>query len=369
MAERLGELTEQLRQGPTKRDFLQAVWCVAKAVSSGTDAAQEAARFRSLRLETFFTKAGVSAGGTQSANWGDELFSFGALASEWVVTLSKRTVRGRLATVPVNFRSRTIVDASAGTASFVAGGGAIPVQAFDLSATAVMEPLKNATIAVFTDESLQVWNNTTMRNVEERLTLAIARGDDAAFLDPDSAAVAGQRPASALNGISPLGTITNSAASALAGVELILASLVNGGSDLQSAALVMHPRSALALSLMQGSNANAVFPALTATGGSIFGIPVYTSIACVRSGSPTERFVAAIDGSRIVTAGDGRVEIDASKVATIEMDSAPTASSITPTAASGVSMFQTGSVAIKAVRYTNWARAHASGVAWVTSAV
>lgn len=366
--ERLGEYTAALKHGPTKRDFIQAVWLAAKGAASGNGALGELERLRNPRLEAL-VKAGVGAAGTQSGTWGAELFTFDQLAAEWVTLLSQRTVRGRLQTVPVNFRTRTVVDSSTGTASFVGNGAAIPVQAFDLGATAVVEPLRLATIAVFTDESLKVWSPATMGNVERRLTLAVARGEDAAFLDPDSAASAGVRPPSVLNGIAPLGSISNSAASALAGVELILAGLVNSGSDLTQAAIAMHPRSALALSLMQVSNGNAAFPQLTATGGSICGVPVLTSVACTRSGSPNERFIAALDGARIVTADEGRVGIDASRIASLQMDSAPTGSSTTPTATDQVSLFQTGATAVKVVRVCNWMRADDSAVAWVTSAV
>jgi len=48
------------------------------------------------------------------------------------------------------------------------------------------------------------------------------------------------------------------------------------------------------------------------------------------------------------------------------MDSAPTQDSVTPTASTGVSMFQTNSVALRAERYINWQKRRAAAVAYIT---
>ncbi len=65
--------------------------------------------------------------------------------------------------------------------------------------------------------------------------------------------------------------------------------------------------------------------------------------------------------SEILLAEDG-LAIDASREASLEMDSAPTNDSATPTAASLVSLWQTGSVAIKAIRGITWTRRRPTAV-------
>jgi HK97 family phage major capsid protein len=219
-----------------------------------------------------------------------------------------------------------------------------------------------------TRELVETWSPATQANLNDRLSLAVARGADSAFLNPDNAGTADESPASVLNGISPLGDLTNSAAGALTDIEALLAAHVNASSDLDRVLIAMHPRTALTLSLMQNSNGNSTFPALTAVGGSIAGVPVATSVGCVRSGSPTEKVVCAIDGAKIVLADDGGVEIATSNLAAVELDSAPSARATVPVAAANVvSAYQTHATLLRVVRFQNWQRAAASGVSWMTS--
>lgn len=84
----------------------------------------------------------------------------------------------------------------------------------------------------------------------------------------------------------------------------------------------MHPSTCLTLSMLQGSNANAVFPQLAATGGAIVGIPVFVTASAQRSGSPPEKLVVAVDGAKVVYADDGGGNVAASNVATLQADDA-----------------------------------------------
>ena len=365
--ERLAEKTAAMRAQP-RDEFFKACWMLMRSKGDPEIIERELMRFKSPLLDAHF-KADVSGGGQQSGQWGYDLANFTVLACEWVTLLSQRSVLGKLATVPMGFNRRVIVETGTTTASFVAGGAALPARAFDLNATALLQNLKLGFLLAFTNESLAVWDSATRANIEARCTLGVVRGMDVQFLDPDTAASTGTRPGSVLNGITPVAGIVNSAASALAGIEAVLAALVNSGSDLENVALVMSPRTALAFAMMQGSNANAVFPNLRATGGDVYGVRVLTSVACTRTGSPTERFIAAIDASRIAVADSGRTEITSSAVATIQLDDAATGNSITPSATSAVSAWQTDSTFLRVTRYVNWTRCDDSAVAWATSQV
>src|SRR5690606_14249117 len=102
------------------------------------------------------------------------------------------------------------------------------------------------------------------------------------------------------------------------------------------------------------------FPGISMRGGTLFGTPVITS-----NYVPTG-IVALVNASDIFIADDGQVTVDASREATIQMDTEPTQDSTTPTPSAGVNMFQNNSIAIRAERYINWARRRDVGVAYLT---
>ena len=87
------------------------------------------------------------------------------------------------------------------------------------------------------------------------------------------------------------------------------------------------------------------------------------------SGSPSlGPIIALINAPQIFLADDGEVTISTSSEASIQMLDNPTNASTggtTPT--SVVSMFQTNSLAIKAVRYINWAKARATAAQYIAN--
>ena len=367
--ERLADLTKQIRERRRGDAFLKMAFAIGRHPRNLGAQVEAAKQFRSLpNLPDLIEKAAVAAGDTITATRLSELADFFTMTAEWIAAVSKKTILGRLDYVRVPFQTRTILATDGIAAGYVAEGGALPVQAANLSDTETMARLKVGCIAVTTNELLEVWSPGSQAQMENLLALAVQRGTDAAALDPDSGAVAGERPASLLNGISPLGDFTNTAAGALADIETLLAAHVNAGSDLDRCLMAMHPRTALTLSLMQNSNGNATFPALTAVGGFIAGVPVATAVSCVRSGSPSEKVVAVLDGGKICVADDGEALVDASRFAALAMDSAPSGLSTGSTqAANLVSMMQTDSTAIRVRRYLNFQRAADSAVSWMTA--
>jgi hypothetical protein len=366
--ERLGDLTALRQQHGARIDFLQAVRCLVLAGGDPMLAAHVARKKGYPRVESILQKAAVPAGDTTTSTWASEWADFYTLTAEWIGAMSKLTIIGKLNYVRVPFQTRTILAGDSFSADFAAQGVAIPVGAGNLSDTATLDILKIAIIAVVTEELVQIWAPGAQQQLENILRTAVVRGTDAAFVS-EAAAVAGERPAGVLNSVAPLGDFTNTAAGALADIETLLAAHVDAGSDLTRCLIAMHPRTALTLSLMQNSNGNATFPALTAIGGSIAGVPVATSVGCVRAGSPDEKIVAAVDGGKICVADDGAATISASRGTSIAMDSAPSNRSTNPATGENVtSMFQTHSSAVKLTRAINWQRASTDAVSWMTSA-
>jgi hypothetical protein len=191
---------------------------------------------------------------------------------------------------------------------------------------------------------------------------------DRQLLDPDTSA-SGTKPASLLNGISAIGGFTSSASGALSDFEDLIGAHVDAGSDLDRLLVVMSPSTALALSILQFTNGSYAFPILGSTGGTILnGIPVATSVNAVRTGSPTEKVVAAIDGGKVIVADDSEVQVSAARATMLQQDNSPTANSQSGAGTQGVSLYQTHSVGLKLTRFINFKLADSSGAAWMTSA-
>ncbi|EOK8039322.1 phage major capsid protein, partial [Escherichia coli] len=73
-----------------------------------------------------------------------------------------------------------------------------------------------------------------------------------------------------------------------------------------------------------------------------------------------------VNAPDIYLADDGGVAVDMSREASLEMQSEPTGDSTTPSPVELVSMFQTGSVAIRAERWINWRRRRTAAVVVIT---
>jgi hypothetical protein len=72
--------------------------------------------------------------------------------------------------------------------------------------------------------------------------------------------------------------------------------------------------------------------------------------------------------SDILFADDGQTEIDASDQASIEMLDNPTNNAATGGPTTMVSMYQTNSVAVKAVRFVNWKKKRSGAVSFIKEA-
>lgn len=244
-------------------------------------------------------------------------------------TAVDRIAAGRL--VPFSTRG-TLADGGA-AASWVRDGEPIPLSTSPFLVGGVLSQAKVAAIAVVTSELARsaAPEEMILSNLVEALSLAI----DTAFLDPTNEGSLGSpsvtaAPASVLFGVAP-------AANIAAALSVVAA----GGSNLSRAAWVTHPQTA---SLLATTAVNSVptYPGVLATGGRLHGIPVLTSL-----GSPVGQ-VALIDASFLRLATDPP-ELDVSRSATLQMDSAPT-----PGAASVTSMWQSNSYALRAVRLMSW---------------
>jgi len=123
--------------------------------------------------------------------------------------------------------------------------------------------------------------------------------------------------------------------------------------------------------MMQNALGQNEFPNLNMEGGTFMGLPAVVSNSANISGSPDSgRMIILAKTSDILFADDGQVAIDASREASIEMTDTPTGDAAAGTAGttSLVSMYQSNSVAVRAVRFINWKKARSTAVSFIQDA-
>lgn len=312
-------------------------------------------------------KASVAAGTTTDANWAGPLVYSENLTSEFVEYLRPQTILGKmpnLRRVPFNVRYPT--QSAGASVGWVGQGAAKKVGKLTLSYGS-LGFAKAAGIVVITQELARFSSPSAELMVRDDLAAEMRYFLDAQFIDPGIAAVANVNPASILNGASAIrqaAAAWTSVANVETDVKAFLQLFPAQEITLEGSVWVMTPDTALALSMLRTTNGDFAYPDVTMEGGTWFGMPVITSNSVPHSTS-AGAIVALVKQSEVFLADDGQIAIDVSTEASLEMDSAPSGSSVTPTAAQLVSMFQTNSMAIRCERIINWARRRTYGVGYI----
>lgn len=325
----------------------------------------------------YFAKAAVAAGSTSGATWagplvGDETSAF----ADFVEFLRPQTILGKFGSggIPslrrVPFRVPLIGQTSGGDGYWVGEGKAKPLTKFDFSRT-TLEPLKVANIAVATMETLRDSSPSAEAIIRDQLAAALIARLDTDFINPAKAAVAGVSPASITNGLTFVATAGATADDVRADIKALFGAFIAANNAPTTGVWIMPATVALSLSLMLNPLGQPEFPGITMNGGTLFGLPVIVSQYV-----PTEfdadaagtdyvsgALVALVNASDIYLADEGGIEVKMSQEASLEMADNPSGSSVTPTAAQLVSMFQTNSVAFLAERTLNWAKRRPGAVA------
>jgi hypothetical protein len=187
------------------------------------------------------------------------------------------------------------------------------------------------------------------------MVAGIARFLDQQFIDPAVGAVAGVHPASITNGAPTSAATTNP----LADVLTIINFFVTNNVPIEGLTIIMSQANALSLSFRTNLDGSPVFPGVGINGGNYRGVNFVTSQAA-------NGWVIGVQPSYILYADDGGVTIDASREASLQMDSAP----MDPADATTVyvSLWQNNLVGLRAERFVNWKRASAYAVTYLTAA-
>jgi HK97 family phage major capsid protein/HK97 family phage prohead protease len=317
------------------------------------------------RVETVL-KAAVAAGSTTSADFTSLVDP--AMTGEFIELLRPNLILSKMTQarqVPTNIK---LPRATTGTtASWVGEGKAAPVSNAAFGDISITEH-KLGAICVFTEELLRRSEPSAEALVRDDLIATVANAIDVAFIDQANASVAGVKPASIANAATTAATAGTTAAHVRTDVKAAYAAAVAANQPLASACWIMHPATALALSMMRNATTSLrEFEGVDfVTGGTFEGLPVIVSTNVPGSAGAGYDMILAVQNEILVA--EGGLSIDASREASLEMDGAPTNNSTTPTAAALVSLWQTGSVAIKAIRGITWVRRRPTAVYRISAA-
>jgi len=224
--------------------------------------------------------------------------------------------------------------------------------------------VKLATISVATVELLRDSSPAADALIRNSLTNALKEAEDRAFIDPANAGIPDVSPASILHDVAPIPAAGTDAEGVREDIKKLFLAFLAAHNPPTSGVWIMPTSVGLSLGLMRNEFGQLEFPGISMLGGTLEGLPVICSdyVPVTSDGA----YVALINAQDIYLADDGGIEIDISKEASLQMLDNPTNDSVTPVATQMVSMFQTSSVAFKAMRTINWSRRRPSAVQYLS---
>ncbi|HED5889188.1 TPA: phage major capsid protein [Salmonella enterica] len=308
-------------------------------------------------------KAAVQGASTTNASWAGNLSDYQEYEKDFIDYLRPLTIIGQfgqngipsLRAVPFNIK--VAMQTAAGAAGWVGEGKGAPLTKSGYG-HATLPRAKVSAICVLTDEVLKSSSPAADLMVRNDLGAAVIERLDMDFIDPEKAEVDATSPGGITHGIAAIASSGDPDKDGAAALQKMIDSKLQPS----GAAWIMSTSNALALSTRKNALGQKEHPDMTMFGGKFLGIPAIVSQV---AGS----LLVLVDAPNIYIADDGEVAIDASREASLEMVDAPTQSSTTGTgAAQMVSMFQTDSVALRAMRWVYWKRRRAEAVVVITGA-
>jgi HK97 family phage major capsid protein len=318
------------------------------------DAAEEI--YGGLR-DGMMTRAAVAPGTTLQATFAAPLVVTNYL-NDFLTLLRPMTLLGRIPGLRhVPFNVSMPAQTAGGTYKWVGQGKMKPVTNAQYAAV-TLAFAKASGIIVLTEELVRMSTPSAESAVRDELAKGIQQFLDTQLVDSTVAAVANVNPASITNAVT--GTAAGGTTPAFARSDLAarVAAFAALGYPVNELVILMSESQAFNLGLALNAVGSPLFPGLTAAGGSIIGIPVVTSQAV---GSQ----IIIAHAPSILMADENGVEIDISREASIQLDSAPT----DPPDATAVltSLWQANLVALRVERYITWGKARSTAVDRITS--
>ena len=304
------------------------------------------------------TKAAVAVGTTTDATWAGPLVVTTPL-NEFLEMLRPRTLIGRIPGMrQVPFNVSVPTQTTGGTYGWVGQNKPKPVTKADYS-TVIVPFAKAAGIIVLSEELVKLSSPSAEALVREEMIAGMAQFLDVQFNDPAVAAVANVSPASITNGAATAAASGVTAAAAKVDLAGRIAVFTAAGIPLEGSVWLMNDSNAFGLSVSMNALGQPLFPTMSTSGGTLFGMPV------VVSNSVGTR-VILMHAPSILFADEGGVRIDVSREASVQMDSAPTDTVDATTVY--ISLWQRNLLGLRAERMITWIRARTAAVTYLTAA-
>lgn len=350
-------------------EFARFAMCLGSARGDlNTAKAIAEKRFPEMERLNSVIKAAVSIGSTSDTDFASKLVDYQDISGDFVDFLRPKTILGQfgannvpaLRSIPFNVSIKG--QTSGSTAGWVGEGKHKPVTSGKYDSVN-MAWAKLAAISVASDELLRFSTPSAERLIRDDLAAAVIEEMDKSFIQISNAGADNVKPASItykFDGTQialPVGT-----ANPEADISALWSVADAGNFDAMSAVYITTPALARKLSGLVNAVDNRRFPDITPFGGSYQGVPVLVS-----NHVDANSFVLVF-ASEIWLADDGVVTLDASREASLIMDSAPQ-DVFEGAASTPVSMFQTNSIAFRAERYINWKTRRANVVNLVSGAL
>ncbi len=326
--------------------FTRYAMSLAAGKGSISDTIEYAKRFTNTPELVRIIKAEAGTAVVQSPGWGGELVNPDTMQTEFVELLRPQTIIGRVngfRRVPFNIPIVTQTGGS--TFNWVGEAAPKPVGELAFDRT-TMSWSKVAGIVVLSQELVRLSTPNAESTVRQDLIEQCAKFLDEQFIQVGIAPGA-SNPASITYGVaSP--TATGTTAAALRhDLNIALANFDSNGVTTEGLVIVMTPALARGISLLVTSLGVPEFPGMTPNGGTLLGYPVIAS-ASVDSGT-----VVIFKPSEILLADDGRVTIDASNQASIDLSGSTSAT---------FSLWQNNCVGLRAEQWIRWQKRRAAGI-------
>lgn len=306
-----------------------------------------------------YLKAAVAPGTTTDATWAGPLAPLMPLTTEFLELLRPATILGKVSGfIAVPFNVSVPSQTGGGSYAWVGQGAPKPVGKLQFG-TVTLGITKCAGIVVITEELARNSTPSAESVIRNDMIAGIAQFLDTEFIDPTKAAVANVSPGSITNGVTPITTAGTSPANARTDLVALMNAMTAAGIPLAGATLIMSETNALALAAALNPLGQPLFPGINISGGTgPFGVNVVTSQA---AGSN----VILCAPPCILYADDGRVTIDVSREASVQMDSAPDNPAVATTVLT--SLWQNNLVGLRAERFINWKKARAGCVQYTVA--
>jgi hypothetical protein len=296
-------------------------------------------------------KSAVPGGGLASQTWAGNLVP-GSIDRDLALLFSAESAltvcEGRARRVAFLTATGTVAAAGPAPGNWRAGGAATRLNAPVMGRASALVPTAADVLIVVSNELLKANDPDCEAQLRTILVTSLASRLDYLFLDPSVAASA-PFPASITNGATEI-NFGSPAAPSAGDLDTMLRSISTPGGGLT---WIASPQTLARAIVAVGRNEPA---------GLFCGLP------CIKSGNAPAGLLVLVDLNELHIAAGG-YDLEFSKAATVQMDSAPTMNSITPTGGANVSFFQAGVVGYRFGHYVNWFLAHSGACSYASLGV